>query len=445
MPLPQVSRTPSAALSASRRVLFVSYSHADMAAFGATFIQYLILKLRGNPDLGYAESDVFFDKHRLRAGEDWDESIQLALERAGALIFLVSHHSLFSKYCMEREVGMAAQRGIPIIPVVLQSCPWEELPLPGDPRKRRLGAIGALPKTADFSLRPVKDWPDQSHAWDATVDQIAEALHYEVAETTAPAARARAAGLPPLLPYFCDQQPVERGFNQGMLAWSGSALLVLIKGLIEDRPPRFWDRLREKNLTDFTSARLHLPMLEQRALNWPSAWDGARVRGALEADILCALSDALTGNQFEIDSPATLANRLEQLSGVLPLLATLPDEPVKALSASFQALLKVFAACPEQALLDRLVIAFVIEDDALIAEPDLAKRLKLGGHARAQVVELDRLRELTRDEVRIWHRTQELSKYCDLDEQHLIEAVFDAAETLRFGPFETRLKPLLGL
>lgn len=445
MPLPQVSRQPSTSLGVSRRLLFVSYSHADMAEYGATFIQYLILKLRGSPDLGYSESDLFFDKNRLRAGEDWDESIQAALERAGALIFLVSHNSLFSKYCMEREVAMAAQRGIPIIPVLLLSCPWEELPLPGDPRKRRLGAIGALPKTADFSLLPVNDWPNRAHAWDSTVDQLAEALRGDAAESAAPSARSRAAGLPPLLPYFCDQQRLEGGFNRGMMGWAGAPLLVLVKGLIEDRPPRFWDRLREKNLADFATARRQLPLLEQRVLNWPVAWDGARVRKGLDADILCALSDAITGNQFDIDSAATLANRLEQLGGVLPLLATLPDEPVKALCASLQALLDLFAACPEQARLDRLVIAFVIEDDALIAEPNLAKQLKLLGHARAQLVELDRLRELTREDVRIWHRAQDLRKYCDLDEQGLVAAVFDTLETLRFGQFEARLKPLLGI
>ncbi|MDO9225600.1 MAG: hypothetical protein Q8M09_06150 [Pseudomonadota bacterium] len=54
-------------------------------------------------------------------------------------------------------------------------------------------------------------------------------LSSDVPETTAPAARARSGGLPPLLPYFCDQQPVERGFNQSMLAWSGSAMLLPLK------------------------------------------------------------------------------------------------------------------------------------------------------------------------------------------------------------------------
>lgn len=442
MPLPQVTHQPPSSRSAARKLLFVSYSHADMAEYGADFIKYLTLKVRGQPDLGYEEADIFFDKNRLKAGEFWDEKLQTALEQAGALIFLVSPNSLFSKYCMEREVGTAIQRGIPVIPVVLCECPWEGQPLSGDRLRRKLGDVGALPKSANFSLVPVKNWPDMASAWDATVDQIAEAL--QSAPAVPPTGRAHAAGLSPLLPYFCDQQRVEMGFNRGMMGWSAASLLVLIKGVIDDRPPRFWDRLREKNLADFASARRQLPLLEQRALNWPSAWDGARVRKDMEADILCALSDSITGNAFGIDSPATLSNRLDELTGVLPLLATLPDEPVKALCAGLQALLKVFAACPDHAQLDRLVIAFVIENDELLADANLAKHLKLAGNGRVQVVDLDRLLELDEEEVRIWHRTQDLEKLCAIDEHSLVAEVFKDTKTLRFGQFEARLKPLLG-
>jgi len=53
-------------------------------------------------------------------------------------------HDVFLE--LEPQRGLAAQRGIPNIPVVLLPCPWEEQPLLGDPRKRKLGAIGALPK-----------------------------------------------------------------------------------------------------------------------------------------------------------------------------------------------------------------------------------------------------------------------------------------------------------
>lgn len=448
MPLPQPSHAHTMASGLSTGgVLFVSYAHEDLLEFAAPFIDYLILKLRGLPELGYGEADIFFDRNRLKAGQFWDEAIQTALERADALIFLLSPHALLSQYCMERELATAAQRGIRIIPVLLQACPWASLPLPGDPRKRRLGDIGALPKAEDFSLRPVSDWATPEAAWDATVDQLVEALQGAAAPgvTSVPARPSCPPCPPPLLPYFCDQQPIEAAFNRGMLEWSAAALLVLVKGLIDDRPLRFWDRLRQKNLADFTTARRQLPLLEQRALNWPSAWDGARVRKTMTVDVLCALSDALTGNTFAIASPEALATRLDALHGVLPLMTTLPDEPPRALAAGLQALCGIFAACPGHAPLDRLVIAFVIEDGALIAADNLLKRFKLAGHARVRVVELEPLQALTRDEVRIWHRSQQVEKFCDLDEPSLLTAVFDDAESLRFGLFESRLKPLLGL
>ena len=442
MPLPLISRPPRPAQARAPRLLFVSYAHADMAEYGATFIKYLILKLRGQPDLGYGEADIFFDQNRLKAGQYWDETIQAALEQAGALIFLVSHHSLFSKYCMEREVGTAVQRGIPVIPVILHACPWDEQPLPGDRQGRTLGKVGALPKDSQFALLPVKNWPDAESAWDATVDQIVEALREP--PPLAPSTPRRA-GLSPLLPYFCNQHALESAFNQGIKAWTHAALVVLVKGHIDDRPTRFWDRLREKNLADFASARLHLPVLEQRALNWPAAWDGARVRKDLQGDILNALSDALTGNQFTLGSPAALANQLDTLTGVRPLLATLPNEPPRALAAGLQALLQVFEACPEHTRLDRLVLSFVVEDDSLLEQAHLAKHLRLVGHDRVWVVELAPLQELDQDEVRIWHRTQDLEKLAAIDEQTLVAEVFKDATSLRFGPFEARLKPLLGL
>ena len=221
--------------------------------------------------------------------------------------------------------------------------------------------------------------------------------------------------------------------------------LPQLRARIDDRPPRFWDRLREKNLADFASARLHLPVLEQRALNWPAAWDGARVRKDLQGDLLSALSDALTGNQFTLDSPAALANQLDTLTGVRPLLATLPDEPAKALAAGFQALLQLFEACPAHTRLDRLVLGFVVEDDDLLGQASLAKTLKLAGHDRVRVVELAPLQALDEDEVRIWHRTQDLEKLAAIDEQTLVAEIFKDTPTLRFGPFEARLKPLLGL
>lgn len=440
MPLPNITAAPETAEAG--RLLFISYSHVDMENYAARFVTHLKLKLEGMRDQGYSPDDIFFDRNALRAGQVWAEHIQTALERAEALIFLVSPDSLSSGFCRNQELAPAVQRGILIIPVVLCDCPWDGVALPGDANDRKLGDIGALPKSASFQLVPVSHWPDRDQAWKTVVDQIAEALREPPA---APATRRPRTALPPLLPYYCNQQPLEMGFNKGMMGWSATALLVLVKGTLDDRAPRFWDRLRLKNLGDFATARRQEPVLEQRVLHWPSAWDGARVRKGLDGDMLYALSDALIGNGFGIGTAAALANQLQTLDGVLPLLATLPDEPPKALTAAFRALFQMFEDCPPQARLDRLVIAFVIEDADLVAQAQVVRRLRLGAHPRAQVVELDALRELDQDEVRIWYRAQDLEKLVDIDEPRLVAEVFKDTHALRFAQFEARLKPLIGL
>lgn len=96
------------------------------------FMENLRLLLRGMDELRISEGQVFFDRNKLRAGDDWDETIQCALEEADYFIFLVSTHSLNSNYCYSRELETAARRSLPIIQVVLKDCPWEHQPIPGD-------------------------------------------------------------------------------------------------------------------------------------------------------------------------------------------------------------------------------------------------------------------------------------------------------------------------
>lgn len=444
MPLPQVAAA-SPAPAAARRRLFVSYSHGDLVEFGQHFIKYLRLLVRGNPALGYSEADIFFDRDQLRAGEDWGESIQAALETAGALIFLVSPNSLTSAFCLERELKEAVQRGIPVLPVILCDCPWEDQPLPGDPRGRSIGKLGALPKDENFSLRPVRKWSDPATAWNSVVTQLADALRKPVVEAPV-AARPAANPVPPLLPYACNQNLARASFDRGVVGWSRSALLVFVKGRLEDRLPRFWDLLRDKTLAEFVLSRRKSRVLAQRALKWPSAWDGNRVTKDMALEVCCALSEALERNRFAIGDCAGLAAALTRQSEILPLMATLPDEPLKALSSSLRALLKLIESCPEGAPVDQLSIAFLVESEPLIAEKSLVKALQLGGFQRTHIVELAPLEALTPEDVRVWYRDEQLENFCSLDEQALVDQVFAGhSAALRFAPFEARLKPLLNL
>jgi hypothetical protein len=163
-------------------------------------------------------------------------------------------------------------------------------------------------------------------------------------------------------------------------------------------------------------------------------------------EVCCALSEALERNRFAIGDCAGLAAALTRQSEILPLMATLPDEPLKALSSSLRALLKLIESCPEGAPVDQLSIAFLVESEPLIAEKSLVKALQLGGFQRTHIVELAPLEALTPEDVRVWYRDEQLENFCSLDEQALVDQVFAGhSAALRFAPFEARLKPLLNL
>src|SRR6476659_8661276 len=125
MPLPILQQTTEIRLSDKACRVFVSYSHKDMED-AKEFIKFFGLKLRGTPKLRITMEQVFFDRNKLLAGDEWDESIQRALEEAQYFVFLVSADSLYSSYCYSRELKIAAARALPILQIVLDHCPWEE-------------------------------------------------------------------------------------------------------------------------------------------------------------------------------------------------------------------------------------------------------------------------------------------------------------------------------
>jgi hypothetical protein len=124
---------------------------------------------------------------RLLAGDQWDDSVQVALEQARYFILLVSVDSLNSSYCVTRELQIAVARGLPILPILLKPCPWEGQPAPDDPQGRILGAFGALPKDDTFALRPVSAWKSEAVAWNTVVNQLAERLLRDRGEPAIPA------------------------------------------------------------------------------------------------------------------------------------------------------------------------------------------------------------------------------------------------------------------
>lgn len=432
-------------VAAMQRHVFISYSHRDGAEadLPSRFMQELVLLVRGKPELGLDESRIFFDRRALLPGDDWDDSIQLALERAHLFVFLVSSQSLTSKYCISRELAVAAGRGIPIIPVLLTDCLWADQPVPGDPKQRRLGAFDATPKNDQGNAVPIRQWPDTDTAFKRALEQIGLRLARDAAALP-PVDAPRRNVVPPLLPYRCNQEKVESAFDRGLRGWGGKALLVLVRGGSDDNPARFWDRLRSKNLMDRVDAR-QAAMLEPRPLKWPPAMDEKKLRKDIAADVISELSDALSGNRYKVENSAGLAAVLAKQGGVRALVATPLHEPAKALAASLGALLDLIEATPADTPLEQLVVALMLEEPTLLEARDLTKLLKLGSYQRTQVVELDALLPLTREHVRKWCFDNEIESCCGLDDQAMIARVFTDGDSMRLRRFDERVRPLLGI
>jgi hypothetical protein len=429
---------PKPHLRLPARRVFISYSHGD-AEDARRFHDHFSLLVQA-PELALSAEHVFFDQARLLAGEQWDSSIQAELQRADFLIFLVSRHSLNSTYCMRHEVAVAARRGIPILPILLNPCSWEHIAIPDDPEGRTLGQLGALPKDERFGLKPVSDraWTNRDHAW----NRVMEGLRARLKAPSA-AKSARSGTLHAHLPYFCDQDPIAGRFDLALGKWDGHALVVLVKGIYEDNPAGFWTRLHRRNLRERVECRRQT-CLDVAPLAWPEAEPFLAARDELAYRVRCEVSRALTGNGFLIDTPEALGPVLAELAGVRPLVAALPRESAKATRASVEALLE-FLDGAGSADLSRLVVALVLENDNLL-DKNLTRLWKLQGYRRSHVVELTKLNPIDRQHVREWHRMQSIAEKFRVSETELLDHVFSAAPVpLRLRQFDDIVTPLLGL
>ena len=469
MPLPQIvaATTPSAG---GRRV-FVSYSHLD-ADLAEAFMRALRVLAGNMPELCLAPERIFYDRAHLKAGDDWNDVIKSQLLLADVFLLLVSNHSLDSRYCLQEELHGAAVLGIPIVPVLLSTVPaWDSRPIEGDPLGRRLGALNAVPINGKSGLQPIRggNWATRDQALTQAMQQIAARLVRDAAPLQqaaagaaaglAPGARAavgagaaRGAARPPqrvlapLLPNYCNQQPPEDSFESGLDRWRpGRALLVLVKGEFADDTTGFWERLCSKNLVDFCELQ-NLPLGSPKSLELPRAFDAGQLVDELALSVRRRLSEALFLNARRLRSGADLAALLAAQGSVLPLCTTLPDEPAPAAAALLGALLALIEDVPADAPLDRLVIAVMVENPLLVADPALASTLQLlGRFERCDIVETRRLQPLTTDDVMRWHRHHDLTAVLRLDEGQLVDRLFAGAATLRHRPFDQLVRPLLGL
>ncbi|HSS47550.1 MAG TPA: toll/interleukin-1 receptor domain-containing protein, partial [Thermoanaerobaculia bacterium] len=104
--------------------VFLSYSHKDEVWKDRLRTHLAVLEPHGNVDP--------WDDRLIEGGADWFEEIQKVMAGASIAVLLVSADFLTSKFIQGVEVPRLLQRrrteGVPVIPVIVRSCAWDEVP-----------------------------------------------------------------------------------------------------------------------------------------------------------------------------------------------------------------------------------------------------------------------------------------------------------------------------
>ena len=142
--------------------LFYSYAHKDEMLRNELETHLKILERRG--------LIAPWHDRRIMAGEEWEDEIDENLERADAILLLVSADFIASNYCWDKEVKRALERHeageARVAPIIIRKVNWNEAPF---------AKLQALPKDA----KAVTEWQSKDAAW-TNVSQGIERIVKEI-------------------------------------------------------------------------------------------------------------------------------------------------------------------------------------------------------------------------------------------------------------------------
>jgi hypothetical protein len=104
--------------------VFISYSHRDEIWKDRLITQLGVLQQQSILELWH--------DRRIGAGADWYQEICQAMQAADVAVLLVSADFLTSSFILREEVARLLtrrqQEGLPIVPILVRPCAWEEVP-----------------------------------------------------------------------------------------------------------------------------------------------------------------------------------------------------------------------------------------------------------------------------------------------------------------------------
>jgi tetratricopeptide (TPR) repeat protein len=103
--------------------IFISYSHKD-----EDWKDQLITQLRVLEPEGYY---LLWDDRKIKAGDDWFQEIETALNRSNVAILMISADFLTSNFIREEEIPRILEyhekKGVHIIPIIIKPCRWQDV------------------------------------------------------------------------------------------------------------------------------------------------------------------------------------------------------------------------------------------------------------------------------------------------------------------------------
>ncbi len=174
---PEINPPPTGAPNAlpAKRRIYVAHASADRAE-AERFVRALGELLTANPQIGIGPADIFLVGTSLQAGDDWARVTKQAIDDSLVMVFLMSSNSLASTFVMQQEVRAAVAQGVPLVPVLLSPCRWQDTPLPSRRGTSMLGSLRAIPLGPSGDLLPVMNWSDPQAAWRVVVQEIIASL-----------------------------------------------------------------------------------------------------------------------------------------------------------------------------------------------------------------------------------------------------------------------------
>ena len=133
--------------------IFISYSHKD-----ETFKDELVTMLAGLQRRGIVDA---WQDRRIEAGDEWNKSIQDAMNDCDLALLLVSADYLASRFIQEEEQPKLLQRRqeiqLRVIPIIVRPCTWQSEPA--------LKELQALPRDNKAVITFSKATGDRDQVW----------------------------------------------------------------------------------------------------------------------------------------------------------------------------------------------------------------------------------------------------------------------------------------